>query len=317
MDNKAILSYSIYIRTLGKGGEKYARLLNSIDSQRIKPKEVVVVLPYGYKPPKEKLGYERFAFCEKGMVKQRLFAINDATTSYILLLDDDVEFEPLFVEKIYHTMLLANADCCIAKMKNDAESQSKIKKLIYHLIGSTVYKNTHDQFFYKINLGGGNVVNTGYETSKPVYSQTGHGSHCFAKTVALKDIHFEDELWLEESGYALPDDLVMFYKLHLNGHSIAVCLDTYFCHLNAACTNDGNRYLKIAQAKAGNYLIFWYRFIYLNLTGRKKFLSAIFAIFKISMECIVYVFKCHNIEVIKSVFKGFRFGMRFINQCKR
>lgn len=308
--------YSIYIRTLGNGGEKYKKLLQSIKLQTIPPIEVVVVLPYGYSEPKDKLGYERFAFCEKGMVKQRVFAINDAKTQYILLLDDDVEFEPQFIEKLYQTMISANADCCIAKIKNDAEGQSKIRKLIYHMIGSTVYKNTHDQFFYKISLCGGNVVNTGYDPSKPVYSQTGHGSHCFAKAAALKDIHFENELWLEESGYPLPEDMVMFYKLYIYGHNIAVCLNTYFCHLDAASTNDGKRYLKIAQAKSGNYLIFWYRFIFLNLTGWKKYLSAILAILKISMECIIYILKCHNIASIKSIFKGFRFGIRFIKRNK-
>lgn len=311
-----MLDYSIYIRTLGKGGEKYKCLLHSIDSQTIKPKEVVVVLPNGYNEPNEKLGYERFAYCEKGMVKQRLFAFNAAKAPYILLLDDDVEFEPQFVEKLYQTMISVNADCCIAKMNNDAEDQSTIKRLIFQLIGSTVYKNTHDQFFYKINLCGGYVVNTGYDPSKPVYSQTGHGSHCFAKTEALKDIHFEDELWLEDSGYALPDDQVMFYKLYLSGHNISVCLDTYFRHLDAASTNDGKRYLKIAQAKAGNFLIFRYRFIFLRHSGWKRYWSAFLAISRISIECILYILKCHNMIVVKSVCKGLRFGTSFIKQSR-
>lgn len=305
-------SYSIYIRTLGKGGEKYKRLLQSIDIQTVRPQEVVVVLPEGYKPPEERLGYERFAFSEKGMIMQRIFAINDAKTPYVLLLDDDVEFEPEFVEKLYSTMTSANADCCIAKMKNDAEDSSKIKRLIFHSIGSTVYKNTHDQFFYKINLCGGYVVNKDYDHSKPVYSQTGHGSHCFAETKALKDIHFEDELWLEDSGYALPDDQVMFYKLYLKGHSIAVCLDTYFCHLDAASTNDGRRYLKIAQAKAGNFLIFWYRFIFTQIRGCKKYRSLILATGRIFMECLLYILKCHNMAVIKSTYKGLTFGLHYI-----
>lgn len=43
--------YSIYIRTLGKGGSKYQCLLNSIDAQTIRPTDVFVVLPYGYTPP--------------------------------------------------------------------------------------------------------------------------------------------------------------------------------------------------------------------------------------------------------------------------
>ena len=312
-----MLDYSIYIRTLGKGGDKYMKLLHSIDSQTIKPTRVVVVLPTGYKRPKERLGYEHFAFSEKGMIMQRVFAINDAKTPYILLLDDDVEFEPQFVEKLYQTMTSANADCCIAKMKNDAESASKIKRKIFHLIGSTVYKNTHDQFFYKINLCGGFIVNTGYNPTKPVYSQTGHGSHCFAKTAALKDIHFEDELWLEASGYPLPEDQVMFYKLYLKGYKISVCLNTYFCHLDAASTNDGRRYLKIAQAKAVNFMIFWYRFIYMQTKGIKKYWSVFLTTGRIFMECVLYILKCHNIKVIQSTYHGLLFGFHYIKNNPR
>lgn len=305
--------YSIYIRTLGKGGEKYHRLLQSIDKQTIKPKEVVIVLPVGYNPPKERLGYEQFEYSEKGMIKQRLFAINNAKTPYVLLLDDDVEFESQFVEKLYKTMVSADADCCIAKIKNNALGYSKFKKYIFQFVGGTIYKNTHDQFLYKINISGGYIVNTGYDSSKNVYSQTGHGSHCFSKISALKDIHFEEELWLEDSGYALPDDQVMFYKLYLMKHRIAVCLDTYFCHLDAASTNDGNRYLRIAQAKAGNYLIFWYRFIFLNLTGCRKYISACLVIYRISMECMFIFLKSHNFHVLKSIWRGLLFGLRYIN----
>ena len=118
--------YSIYIRTLGKGGEKYEKLLLSIRNLTIQPQEVVIVLPYGYAEPQERLGYERFAFCEKGMIKQRVFAIDNAKTQYVLLLDDDVEFSPDFVEKEYKAMMAANANCCIAKMINNANSNSKI-----------------------------------------------------------------------------------------------------------------------------------------------------------------------------------------------
>lgn len=306
------LTYSIYIRSLGKGGEKYGKLLQSIRNQTIQPEEVVVALPFGYNEPDERLGYERFAFCDKGMVKQRLFAIYDAKTEYVLLLDDDVEFSSDFVEKLYRSMISAGADCCIAKMYNSAESNSRFKRFLYQMAGSTVYKNTHDQYFYKINLAGGYVVNTRYDFAKPVYSQTGHGSHCFAAVSALRAIHFEEELWLENSGYALPDDQVMFYKLYLSGSKIAVCLDTYFCHLDASASDDGKRYLKIAQAKSGNFLIFWYRFIFTRIKGYKKYLSAVFFAYRILFECLFYIVKIHNMAVIKSVISGFRYGLNFI-----
>lgn len=315
VSSKNVFSYSIYIRTIGNGGEKYKKLLHSIDLQTIRPVDVVVVLPKGYSPPEDRLGYERFAFSEKGMIKQRIFAINDVKTPYVLLLDDDVEFEPNFVEKLHRSMINAKSNCCIARMEDYAEKSSKFRRLIYQFIGSTVYKNTHDQFFYKINLCGGFIVNTGYDPAKPVYSQTGHGSHCFAETKALRNIHFEDELWLEESGYALPDDQVMFYKLYLNCSRIAVCLDTYFCHLNAASTNDGKRYLKIAQAKIGNYLIFWYKFIYIKKEGLSKLLSVLFICHRLFWDGLFCISKYRNIEVCKSLYSGLKYGISYIKHA--
>ena len=56
------MDYSIVIRTIGKAGEKYQALLNSIDRLEKKPCEVLVVLPRGYDKPKERLGYEKFIY---------------------------------------------------------------------------------------------------------------------------------------------------------------------------------------------------------------------------------------------------------------
>ena len=305
-------SYSIYIRTVGGGGSKYQRLLDSIKSQTVQPEEVVVVLPCGYEPPREKLGYERFAFSEKGMVKQRLFAINDAKTPYILLLDDDVEFEPQYVEKMFATMEKANAQCCIPILTNSARHRSWLKDALNRFMGCEVRKPLRDDFFMKINRFGGFVVNSHLNPGRQYFSQTGHGSNCFVDTKALRDIHFEEELWLEESVYALPDDQVMFYKLYLHGYKIAVCQDAYFNHLDAASTNDGKRYIKIAQAKAGNYLIFWYRFVYQREKGLAKLFSPLFIAHRVFWECLMYMVKCHNGSVVKGCLKGLRFGLDFI-----
>lgn len=309
--------YSIYIRTLGKGGEKYECLLESIRKQTIQPKCVVVVLPEGYKKPKEQLGYECYAYSNKGMVQQRLFAIEDVKTPYILLLDDDVEFEPTFIEKLFITMKQTNASCCIPILKDNSKSNSKnfivkLKNRINNFIGSEVHKGLKDNFFMKINLFGGFDVNTHLRPHVQYYSQTGHGSNCFVESQAIKNIHFEEELWLEDCGYALPEDQVMFYKLYLNGNKIAVCRDAYFCHLDAASTNDGKRQARIAQAKAGNFMVFWYRLIYLRLSGWKRIKSIVCITHRIFWESLFYIIKYHNISTIKSVLKGLDYGFKYI-----
>ena len=64
------LDYSVIIRTTGKAGAKYQALLDSIAGLDPQPKEVIVVLPEGYALPSERLGWETFCFCPKGMVIQ-------------------------------------------------------------------------------------------------------------------------------------------------------------------------------------------------------------------------------------------------------
>lgn len=309
--------YSVYIRTLGKGGDKYQRLLDSIKKQTIQPLEVVVVLPYGYKKPKERLGYERFAYSEKGMVRQRLFAIDDAKIPYILLLDDDVEFEAFYIEKLFDTMQKAKAQCCIPILKDNSLRDSVLKRLINRFIGSVIYKDTKDEFYMRINFFAGFIINTNVLSHKQYYTQTGHGSNCFIESYAIKSIHFEEELWLEESGYSLPDDQVMFYKIYRSGYKIAVCQDAYFCHLDASSTDDGQRQLRIAQAKAGNFLIFWYRFIYQNLSGIQRFKSVFCITHRLFWECVLYILlKCHSMKSVRYALNGLKFGFHYIKTYK-
>ena len=308
--------YSVYIRTLGRGGDKYSKLLQSIDSQTVKPEEVVVVLPHGFRPPEERLGYERFAYCEKGMVRQRVFAINDAKTPYVLLLDDDVEFEPQYVEKIFKTMVTAGAQCCIPVLNDNSLRSSFVRRLAESFIGVATYKDTHDQWYVKINRCGGLVLNSNMKPDVQYYSQTGHGSNCFAETAALRGMRFGDELWLEDSGYPLPEDQVMFYKLYKSGVSIAVCRDAYFRHLDAASTNDGRRYLGVAKAKAGNYLIFWYRFIYLQSRGLPRLWNVLAICHRLFWESLLGIVKNHNKATAKSVFSGIKYGLAYIHNNK-
>ena len=76
------INYSVIIRTTGKAGEKYRKLLNSIAALQPQPKEVIVVLPEGYALPETKLGWETFYHCPKGMVTQRLHGIKMCKTAY-------------------------------------------------------------------------------------------------------------------------------------------------------------------------------------------------------------------------------------------
>ena len=99
-----MIDYSVIIRTTGKAGEKYRQLLRSIAALEPKPREVIVVLPQGYDLPEDRLGWETFYFCPKGMVIQRLYGIARCKTPYALISDDDIAFGPDFVEKLHRPL---------------------------------------------------------------------------------------------------------------------------------------------------------------------------------------------------------------------
>ena len=98
------INYSVVIRTIGKAGEKYQKLLTSIERLEPKPIEVIVVLPEGYALPKERIGSgleETFIYCKKGMVEQRLVGIENAKGEYLFVCDDDVMFDKDFIQMLY------------------------------------------------------------------------------------------------------------------------------------------------------------------------------------------------------------------------
>ena len=61
-------SYAVAIRTLGAAGDKYIRLLNSILNLVPRPKEVIVVLPEGYKKPDYSAGIEKIVYSKKNYI---------------------------------------------------------------------------------------------------------------------------------------------------------------------------------------------------------------------------------------------------------
>ena len=127
------------------------------------------------------------------------------------------------------------------------------------------------QYLITITRTGGFCRNKEVDHHKQYYSQSGHGTCCFASRKALDDLHYEEELWLEHTPYVLSEDQVMFYKLFCKGYKIAVNLSVPFCHLDAQSGQPKeDKKLKIAYASARNGYIFWHRFIYLRAKGLER-----------------------------------------------
>lgn len=99
------MNYTAVIRTLGKAGEKYQTLLESLDRQTIQPSKILVYIAEGYAIPKETIGKEQYIYVRKGMVAQRALPYQEVDTEYILFLDDDVYLPETAVAQLYQYLM--------------------------------------------------------------------------------------------------------------------------------------------------------------------------------------------------------------------
>lgn len=97
-----MIDYSVSIRTLGTAGVMYEKCIQSIAQQTIRPKEIIVVIDDKDKITNlYKCGLERFVISRRGMVQQRVVGVNENTSDWLMLLDDDVAFPPDFAERCF------------------------------------------------------------------------------------------------------------------------------------------------------------------------------------------------------------------------
>jgi hypothetical protein len=101
---------------------------------------------------------------------------------------------------------------------------------------------------------------------------------------------FEEELWLDEAPYALPEDQVMYYKMHLCGLRVLTSFDSGVVHLDAGSTtaNSEDRLANLIYSEYRNKLIFWYKFIY---GYEKSLVKKVWAI-----VCLLY---SYGVQMIK------------------
>lgn len=276
------MQYTAVIRTLGKAGDKYQILLNTLMKQTIAPKDIIVYIAEGYDIPMETIGIERYVYVKKGMVAQRALPYDEVETEYILFLDDDLYFPNDGVEKLYDALLKNDAEVVSPNVFENAKIPA-CDKIRMAFLGLNIPLFCEKKYAYKVLRGGGFSYNN--NPIKPVYESTTNAGPCFfCKKSDFLKIRFEEELWLDETFYALPEDQVMFYKMHLCGLKILTSFDSGIIHLDAGSTNQGNPLKKLNNlySESRNKLIFWHRFIFLCEN------NLIFRLW--SILCIAYVY---------------------------
>lgn len=256
------MDYTVVIRTLGTAGKYYQRTLNSLLTQTIKPSAIIIYIAEGYPIPKETIGIEQYVYVKKGMVAQRALQYREVETEYILFLDDDVYLPPNGVETLYKE-LTEHHGHVIAPSLFPNHLVSWKTKLILSVQGKEVARIGDSKWGYRVLRTGGFSYNN--NPTKPVYESTTNAGPCFfCKKEDFLKIHYEEEMWLDETPYALPDDQVMFYKMHLCGLKILTSFDSGIVHLDAGSTMQGNKekVLKTIYSEYRNKTIFWHKYLY-------------------------------------------------------
>lgn len=309
------MEYSICIRTLGTAGDKYIKLLDSIKNLTIQPKEVLIIIPYGYEVPTYSIGIEKIVRSDKGMLLQRIVGYEGASSEYVLLLDDDVEFEEELIEKLSKP-ILENKASITFPIYPELLPIGGIRSVISAFTLGAVPRKK-DDYFVKIIPSGGYSYNKDLGTADEyLYSESAPGMCLFAKKSVLNNIKLRDEMWVEIPGYALRDDAVLVYKATVKGYKSIGVRNIDINHLDAGSSGN-NRNLKEAYANGFNHVLFWKRFIKLNSNKFKEKAIANLSIFHWAISNSIYLsiklIVSRDSELFKSSIKGIFDGFKYIS----
>jgi len=296
-------------------------LLGSLKSQTVAPEEVLVVLPEGYALPDERLGTERFVRSRKGAVLQRWRGIQAARGDFLLVCDDDVCFDSRLVETLHRTHARTGAEIVIPVITSAVGDDSLtwgggLKRMRDLLCGVRRLSSKPSEFCIRIWGTGGYIKNGRIEKGRQYYLQSGHGSCAFLKRRTAEVLGLQDEAWLDEARYPLPDDQVMFYKAYLQGSRIAWCQEARVLHLNGA-DDIRARAADMAYANGRNFTIFWHRFLYHSNANamRKIDLMAGLAlrVFNTSFYyAALYLFNPKSAVFALSLYRGYIDAVRYL-----
>lgn len=305
--------YSVVIRTLGNTGEKYRRTLDSILVQTLSPTEIVVAIPDGF-PLDHQIGTERIVRCPKGMVTQRIVGIDAANGDYMLVIDDDIEMPPDFVEKMYETLSERNLDCVLAFcdeiLKPSLKYTGVLKKCRGAFTGQYFYSGRKSEYYDVIT---GTAGHRTYVNHPEGMCQTGCFQCFFIKKDAALSVHFQDDRWLEQgslSTYAAYDDAVFFYKLFLKGGRIAYAINARYIHLDGSAGRKAQSKLDSKRIRlysiARNRYVFWHKYIYPSRHSAATKFAGLYALVNYTLYSVAVNLWPKYWPAIKALFAGYR-----------
>ena len=311
--------YSIAIRTIGKAGEKYKKLLESIDQSENRPQKVVVVLPEGYEPPEDRLGYEEFVYCPKSMIGQRLEALKYIDSEYTLFLDDDISFPPGFVDKLLLPLEEGKFDCSTGPLFSffPASCAGRVAGTLTASVSVSIF---HRDMYVKILRTGGWSYHMFSTDQQHYYPTESFAWTCFMiRTQCFRDINMEDEIsWVEKYGYAVGDDRTMAYKLIKRGYKACIVSNALYEHNDAKTSTCAEEMVNTKPSFCMGFfhVLFWKRFIF-DLETKKIYKiadSICFLYWLVSMRVYhsLKSIKKSNRSISKAFCRGVYEGIKFM-----
>lgn len=250
------MTYSVAIRTLGTAGEKFKRELESLHRQTIAPEKIIVYIAEGFSRPEMQIGKEEYVWVKKGMVAQRALQYREIDSECILLLDDDVELAPDSAERMLKAMAEHGADCVGADtFKNQ---NLPLKSKIFAVLTNWVTPHFDQNWAFKIRSHG-SFSYLNHPTKSFYWSQSCAGPCSMWRKDVFRDIRVEDELWLDRLGFPYGEDMITFYKLHVNGYKLGILYDSGVVNLDGKSSSGGHHAneRKFYTRSKGSFLIWW------------------------------------------------------------
>lgn len=307
------MNYSAIIRTLGTAGENYQKLLDSLETQTIKPQKILVYIPYGYPLPKETIGREQYIRCEKGMVAQRSLDFKEVDTEYVLFLDDDLYLPPNLVASLYSEMQTNNGDCIVPNLE-DIGVKYNLKKRLMGFIHNYTIPNFDKRWAVRIRRSGAYAYDY-YKDVRTVPTQSANFACIFTKMSTHNAIHFQDERWLDSYKYASCDDQLYFYKMNIMGYRVLLMRESGIKHLDSRAGGRHHAKEKMYMQKKLAFVI-WYRTLYnisdISLTEKIRRILAyvirvIFGILVLPLEVAYYKQPQYFIDYFKGIANGWSY----------
>lgn len=256
MTMKDFPSYSVAIRTLGKSGDLFVRLIQSLKAQTLPPEGIFVYIAEGYPLP-ERIADEQYICCPKGMVAQRSLPFDEIGSAYILFCDDDMEFAEDSVERLMRALLDNHGDCIShnAYPNHLWSLREKLGQAFYHGIFPTLNRK------YAFKVRRSSRYSYCARPRAVMRSQSCAGSVILINASVYRKLHFEDEVWMDSFAYALGDDQMFSYKLYKKGFTLLVHFDSGITHNDGRTGRINNESLSDYTSRVLRYVI-WYRSVY-------------------------------------------------------